>query len=105
DNLYKVWGADFVSIEDGSGVLHVAPAFGEDDLRLGKEQQVPVLITIDENGHVRTDLGLPEAFAGKFFKSADKHIIEHLTKQDRVYAAETFTHTYPFCWRCDTPLL
>lgn len=105
DNLYKVWGADFVSIEDGSGILHVAPAFGEDDLALAKANSLPVLITVDENGHVAKDLGLPEEFAGKFFKGADEPIIAHLTRQKLVYSAETFTHTYPFCWRCDTPLL
>jgi isoleucyl-tRNA synthetase len=103
--LYKVWEAEFVSIEDGSGVLHVAPAFGEDDLNLAKKEGIPVVITIDENGHVVSDQGLPEDFAGKFFKSADKLIIENLAKRDLVYAAETIEHTYPFCWRCDTPLL
>jgi isoleucyl-tRNA synthetase len=105
--LYKVWPAEFVSIEEGSGVLHVAPAFGEDDLNLAKQEGIPVLITIDENGHVVTDQGLPEEFAGKFFKSADKSIVENLAKRERdlVYAAETIEHTYPFCWRCDTPLL
>jgi isoleucyl-tRNA synthetase len=105
ENLYKVWPAGFVSLEEGTGVLHVAPAFGEDDLRLGKEQGLPVFLTIDENGHVVTDQGLPWEFAGKFFKSADKHVIEYLAKRNLVYAAETFEHTYPFCWRCDTPLL
>ncbi len=105
DNLYKVWSADFVSIEDGSGVLHVAPAFGEDDLRLGKEQDIPILITIDESGKVKNNLGLPEDFEGKFFKSADSIIIEHLAKEGYVFSAETFKHTYPFCWRCDTPLM
>ncbi len=104
-NLYKVWPADFVSIEDGSGVLHVAPAFGEDDLALGKEHNIPVLLSIDDNGKVKTDMGLPEDIAGVFFKTADKHIIAHLTHQNSVYAAETIKHTYPFCWRCDTPLL
>jgi isoleucyl-tRNA synthetase len=104
-NLYKIWPADFVSTDDGSGVLHVAPAFGEDDLSLGKQHDVPVILSVDDNGKVKTDMGLPEEFAGKFFKSADKHIIAHLTHQDRVYAAETIKHTYPFCWRCDTPLL
>ncbi len=59
ENLYKVYGAEFVSIDDGSGILHVAPAFGEDDLMLGKQHNIPVLITVDENGHVKTDLGLP----------------------------------------------
>ena len=105
DNLYKVWGAEFVSIEEGSGVLHVAPAFGEDDLLLGRQQKLPILLTIDENGHVRTDMGLPESFAGLFFKKADEHIIAYLTQQSAVYSAQTITHTYPFCWRCDTPLL
>lgn len=104
-NLYQVWGADFVSIEDGSGVLHVAPAFGEDDLLLGKQHGIPVLLTVDENGHLNKNIGLPEEIGGRFFKSADKHIIEHLTKKGLVYAVETIKHTYPFCWRCDTPLL
>jgi isoleucyl-tRNA synthetase len=105
DNLYKVWAADFVSIEDGSGVLHVAPAFGEDDLRLGKEKDVPVLLTIDDFGKVRTGLGLPADIEGSFFKTADEKIIAYLTKEGNIYAAETLLHTYPFCWRCDTPLL
>lgn len=105
DNLYKIRPAEFVSIEDGSGVLHVAPAFGEDDLNLGKAHDLPVLLTVDENGHVVDGAGLPEDIAGKFFKSADKPIIAHLTKENKVYSAETVKHTYPFCWRCDTPLL
>ncbi len=105
ENLYKVYAAEFVSIEDGTGVLHVAPAFGEDDLSLGREKNLPVLITVDENGHIKTDQGLSESFAGKFFKQADEIIIEELTKTNHVYAAEHLLHTYPFCWRCDTPLL
>ncbi len=105
ENLYKIWPAEFVSIEDGSGVLHVAPAFGEDDLALGRQHNLPVLLTVDDNGKIKTDMGLPEEFAGKFFKSADGPIIAHLTKENKVYAAETIRHTYPFCWRCDTPLL
>jgi len=104
ENLYKVWAADFVSIDDGSGVLHVAPAFGEDDLNLGQEHNIPVLKTIDASGKVTSGIGFDEA-KGMFFKKADKYIIEHLTKLDRVYSAETFTHTYPFCWRCETPLM
>lgn len=104
DNLYQVWPANFVSIEDGSGVLHVAPAFGEDDLNLGQEVGLPVLTSIDPGGHVKTGFGLDE-IAGKFFKGADKLIIELLTKEDKVFSAETFTHTYPFCWRCETPLM
>mgnify|MGYP002399800818 CR=1 FL=1 len=104
ENLYKVWPADFVSVEDGSGVLHVAPAFGEDDLSLGQTENIPVLITVDTGGHMTGGYGFDE-IKGKFFKGADKHIIDHLTHRGNVYAAETFTHTYPFCWRCESPLL
>ncbi len=104
-NLYKVWGAEFVSIEDGSGVLHVAPAFGEDDLSLGKQNNIPVLLSIDEYGKVKSGIGLWPELENLFFKKADNLIIEGLTKKGNVYAAESFKHTYPFCWRCDTPLL
>lgn len=103
-NLYKVWTAPFVSIEDGTGVLHVAPAFGEDDLNLGQENGIPVLSTIDRSGKVVGGIGFDEV-EGKFFKGADRPIIDHLTKQGAVFAAETMEHTYPFCWRCETPLL
>lgn len=104
DNLYKVWPAEFVSIDDGSGILHVAGAFGEDDLALAREHNIPVLLTLDEFGKLKTGVGIPAEIEGKFFKSADKLIIEHIAKQGSVYAAESITHTYPFCWRCDTPL-
>jgi isoleucyl-tRNA synthetase len=103
-NLYKIWAADFVSIDDGTGVLHVAPAFGEDDLKLGQDNDIPVINTIDTDGKVKSDFNL-EGFEGKFFKSADKIIIEQLTEEGKVFSAETFLHTYPFCYRCDTPLL
>jgi isoleucyl-tRNA synthetase len=104
-NLFQVWGADFVSIDDGSGILHVAPAFGEDDLSLGKEKNIPILITIDEYGKIKSKIGLPPEIEELFFKKADPIIIEMLTKKNSVFAAENFKHTYPFCWRCDTPLL
>jgi isoleucyl-tRNA synthetase len=82
DNLYKVWPAEFVSIQDGSGILHVAPAFGEDDLSLAKDHNLPVFLTVDENGHL--DKGLPEGIAGKFFKGADQPIIAHLAHKNLV---------------------
>lgn len=102
--LYSVLPADFVSVEDGTGVLHVAPAFGEDDLNLGQQNNLPVLQTVDTGGKLTKIAGLEE-LEGKFFKGADKHIIAHLTEDGSVFAAETFTHTYPFCYRCDSPLL
>lgn len=104
ENLYKVWAADFVSTEDGTGILHVAPAFGEDDLNLSQDNDIPVLKTVDASGKLVSGIGFDEV-KGKFFKGADKLIIEHLTKQGLVYAAETIEHTYPFCWRCETPLM
>lgn len=103
ENFYKIWPADFVSVDDGTGVLHVAPAFGEDDLKLGQENNIPVRKTVDEAGKMMDDIGFAD-IAGMFFKKADQHVIEHLSKQGYVFAAETFEHTYPFCYRCDSPL-
>lgn len=103
ENLYKVWLADIVSIEDGTGVLHVAPAYGEDDLQLGQEHAVPVLTSVDPSGRQKSGFGVDQ-LTGTFFKESDRPIIELLTKQNAVFAAETFKHTYPFCYRCDSPL-
>jgi isoleucyl-tRNA synthetase len=104
ENLYRVVLSDHVSIEDGTGVLHVAAAYGEDDLNIGQENGFPVLQTVDSSARVKPGMGL-DAVEGMFFKEADPLVIEDLTQRGRVYAAETFTHTYPFCWRCDTPML
>ncbi len=103
-DVYTVVAAPFVSVEDGTGVLHVAPAFGEDDLSLSETYKLPVISAVDTSGHMLELQELPEA-SGRFFKSADRPIIEHLTRKGLVFAAETFTHTYPFCYRCETPLL
>jgi isoleucyl-tRNA synthetase len=104
-NLYKVIADKQVSVDDGTGLLHVAPAYGETDLRLGQEHGLPVIQDIDENGHVKENVALKEA-RGKFFKAVDKIIIADLAKRNLVYAVDSsFTHTYPFCWRCETPLL
>lgn len=103
-DLYTLVGASFVSVEDGTGVLHVAPAFGEDDLSLTQTHKLPVLSTVDASGHL-IDLKEVAEASGRFFKSADKPIIEYLTHVNLVFSAQTFTHTYPFCYRCETPLL
>lgn len=103
--FFKVYGADFVGTEEGSGLVHIAPAFGEDDLNLIKKiikqssGQIPV--TIDDKGIVQK--GLPGA--GKFVKQADKDIIDDLKKRNLLYQSGLTEHEYPFCWRCDTPLL
>jgi isoleucyl-tRNA synthetase len=103
ENLYKIWLADIVSIDDGTGVLHVAPAYGEDDLNLGQENNVPVLTSVDPSGRQKAGFGIDE-LTGTFFKESDRPVIELLTKHNAVFAAETFKHTYPFCYRCDSPL-
>jgi isoleucyl-tRNA synthetase len=104
EKMYKVWAADFVDIADGTGVLHVAPAFGEDDLNLGDNEGLEVLSTVDASGHITEGIGFDE-IEGMFFKKADKYIIDHLTHKGLVFAAETTHHTYPFCYRCESPLL
>ncbi len=103
-NLYKVWAADFVSIEEGTGILHIAPAFGEDDLAHCQANNIAIINTIEPDGKVKLGIGL-DGFEGKFFKGADRIVIEQLTEKGMIYSAETFQHTYPFCYRCEAPLL
>lgn len=100
---HRVYDADVVSLDDGTGVLHVAPAYGEDDLNLGREHKLAMIQSVDAYGKMTDVAG--GKFSGLFFKEADPKIIADLAERGRVFAAETFTHTYPFCWRCDTPLL
>lgn len=101
EHAYKAYAADFVSTSDGTGIVHVAPAFGEDDYELGKRESLPTLRTVDPTGHVTAEV----PGKGKFFKKADKDISDDLTSRGLMFREETYTHTYPFCWRCSTPLL
>ncbi len=105
---HEVIAADFVSTEEGTGLVHIAPAYGEDDLRVfregkdgenGLEGKIPV--TIDVRGIVNS--GLPGA--GKFIKEADNDIIADLEKRNILHSKGTIEHEYPFCWRCSTPLI
>jgi isoleucyl-tRNA synthetase len=98
---YVVMG-DFVSTEDGTGIVHIAPAFGAEDLEVGQEYDLPVLVTVDERGRF-VDAVTP--WRGLFVKEADPQIIEDLQRRGLMYHVGTYTHTYPFCWRCSTPLL
>ena len=102
ENTYKVWSADFVGLDEGTGIVHIAPAFGADDLELGKQHDIPVLQTVNNQGHINQGVGLDE-IEGKFFKGADKIIMKALG--DSLYHSATIEHTYPFCWRCDSPLM
>ncbi len=98
---YVILG-DFVSTEDGTGIVHIAPAFGAEDMEVGKEYDLPVLQTVDLRGRF-IDAVTP--WRGMFVKDADPLIIEDLQQRGLMYHSTTYTHTYPFCWRCDTPLL
>jgi isoleucyl-tRNA synthetase len=101
---YQIIAADFVSTEEGTGLVHIAPAFGEDDLNVfkatgDKEEDIPV--TIDDQGRILK--GFPGA--GKFIKEADKDIIADLKKRNLLYHVSEIEHDYPFCWRCSNPLI
>jgi len=99
---FFVVDADFVSVEDGTGIVHTAAAYGVDDLELSLKKGIPVRHVVDLAGRFRPEV---EPFAGLFVKKADPKIIEDLTRRGLMYRAETIRHTYPFCWRCGTPLL
>ncbi|HSX41229.1 MAG TPA: isoleucine--tRNA ligase [Candidatus Saccharimonadales bacterium] len=101
-NAWKVYADESVSLEDGTGILHVAPRYGETDLALGLKEDLPLIESVDGFGNMTGEMG---EFAGMFFKDADAHIIEDLGRAGRLFAAETAEHTYPFCWRCETPLM
>jgi len=101
DLTYRVIATDFVSMEDGTGIVHVAPAFGEVDFEAGKEQGLDFVQQVDLQGNITGNY----SFAGKFVKDADPLVIEELKEKGLLYRSETIRHTYPFCWRCHTPLL
>ena len=102
-NGYRVVAADFVSVEDGTGIVHIAPAFGEDDMEVGKKEKLPTLITVDLEGKIKKDLKIPGE--GLFVKAADKEIKNDLRKRGLLFKEEKIVHSYPHCWRCETPLL
>lgn len=101
-NAWKVYADSSVSLEDGTGILHVAPRYGETDLELGLREGLPLIESVDGFGNMTEEMA---QFAGMFFKEADKPIIEDLSKRGQLFAAGTAPHTYPFCWRCETPLM
>ncbi len=97
----RVVAADFVSMEDGTGIVHIAPAFGDEDLGLGREKGLNFVQPVDLQGMVTGDY----PFAGKFVKDADPEIMDDLKERGLLHHRDIYRHTYPFCWRCDTPLL
>jgi isoleucyl-tRNA synthetase len=98
---YVVIG-NFVTTDDGSGLVHIAPAFGADDMQVAIDFDLPILSTVAEDGTFISDV---QPWAGKFVKDADPFIIRDLADRGLLFKKEDYVHTYPFCWRCDTPLL
>ena len=99
---YYVTTGDFVTMEDGTGIVHIAPAYGEDDYNIGIKYDLPVLQAVLKNGFFRNDTGF---ISGKNFKEADKFIIDFLKQTGRLYKKEQYTHSYPHCWRHKVPLM
>ena len=98
---WRVVADSYVTMTDGTGIVHIAPAFGEDDARVGRENDLPFLQLVTTKGEMS-----PETpWAGTFIKKADPIILQQLEDEDKLVAAPAFEHDYPFCWRCDTPLI
>ncbi|MCD6101928.1 MAG: isoleucine--tRNA ligase, partial [Candidatus Cloacimonetes bacterium] len=99
--FYVVLG-DYVTMEDGTGIVHTAPAFGEDDYKTGKKYDLPFIQPVNEQGKFTDKI---TDWAGVFVKDADKEIIRNLKDRGLLYHREQIKHTYPFCWRCNSPLI
>ena len=100
ENANRIYAADFVNLEDGTGIVHVAPAYGEDDMKLGKQHKLPVVFSTDYSGKMVTEIG-----KDKYIKDADGDIVADLKHRNLLWKQGSIRHTYPFCWRCDTPLI
>ncbi len=92
---------DYVTMSDGTGIVHIAPAFGEDDGRVGRKYDLPFVQFVDAEGNMTAET----PFAGLFVKDADPKVLVDLDSRELLFSAPKFEHDYPFCWRCDTPLI
>jgi len=108
ENLYTIQSANFVTTEDGTGVVHIAPAFGEEDMALGLEKKLPFIQHVGMDGRFKEEV---KDFAGLDVKpreaptSTDEKVIDFLKKKNLIFEVEPYTHSYPYCWRCYSPLL
>ncbi|HAJ96096.1 MAG TPA: isoleucine--tRNA ligase [Actinobacteria bacterium] len=102
EKAFHIVGGDFVSTRDGTGIVHIAPAFGEDDMRVGKQNGLPVIQMVDLKGLF---LDRVDKFANMAIEDANPIIIEDLKKRGLLFEVKKFKHSYPFCWRCDTKLI
>ena len=111
ENGWKIYGADFVTTEEGTGVVHIAPAFGEDDMNLGKEKNLPFIQHVNMDGTIKEEV---KDFKGKSISPRAKNKLEEIREidldvirflGDKIFSKEKYTHSYPHCWRCDTALI
>ncbi len=102
DQAYYVINGDFVTLEDGTGIVHIAPGFGADDYEIGRSFGLPVFQAIEASGVFKDFAG---KYAGMFIKDADPVIIADLKSDGRLFKQEIYEHSYPFCWRCESPLI
>ncbi len=91
----------YVTLTDGTGIVHIAPAFGEDDANVGRNYGLPLVQLVDSKGQMTEETD----WAGMFCKDADKEVLKNLKERGLLFSAPAFEHSYPFCWRCDTPLI
>ena len=99
---FVVIHGDYVTLTDGTGIVHIAPAYGEDDNLVAKKNGIAFVNLVDANGNFVDEV---EPWAGKFVKKCDESIVKYLDEHNKLFKAEKHTHSYPHCWRCDTPLL
>ncbi len=108
ENGWNIYAADFVTTNEGTGIVHIAPAFGEEDMALGKKENLPFVQHVAVDGAFKPEV---KDFAGLLVKPKDSHqktdieIIKYLDARGLLFKKETITHSYPHCWRCETPLL
>jgi isoleucyl-tRNA synthetase len=102
ESAHRVVTGAFVTAEDGTGIVHIAPAFGADDLSVARENGLPVLRTVDPTGHFVPEAGF---LAGRWFKSGDQPVMEDLTERGLLFKKLDYEHSYPHCWRCRNPLM
>jgi len=101
-DAWRVVAADYVSVDDGSGIVHIAPAFGEEDAAIGRAEGLPVLNPVDQDATFDHRVA---RWQGRFVKQADPEIVEDLRARGRLVAEQPYEHSYPHCWRCGTPLI
>jgi isoleucyl-tRNA synthetase len=96
--------ADFVTMDSGTGAVHIAPGHGEDDYRLGRENKLPILSPVDDHGKLTDEAGVP-SLTGKYVFDANKDVVDLLRERGNLLGAQNFHHSYPYCWRSKTPII